>query len=211
MYADGKGVPENDVEAVKWYRKAAEQGHSHGQIALGYMYMLGEGVPKDVIRAYMWISLTEIMYAIDPTFRERTLIGDARFHLDMLSKFMTPAEITKAKTLAAEWWAEWWEKHNNMHGEGVVVPENDSQKVKVYREFAEQGDARSQYTLGVMYAKGTDLPVDNIKAYMWLLLAMMQGQETAAANLDIVRKRMTSAQIAKAQALAAEWREKHNN
>jgi uncharacterized protein len=26
MYANGEGVPENDAEAVKWYRKAADQG-----------------------------------------------------------------------------------------------------------------------------------------------------------------------------------------
>ena len=28
MYAKGDGVPENDAEAVKWYRKAADQGHA---------------------------------------------------------------------------------------------------------------------------------------------------------------------------------------
>ena len=27
MYANGEGVPENDAEAVRWYRLAAEQGH----------------------------------------------------------------------------------------------------------------------------------------------------------------------------------------
>jgi len=27
MYYKGHGVPENDAEAVKWYRKAAEQGN----------------------------------------------------------------------------------------------------------------------------------------------------------------------------------------
>ena len=27
MYARGEGVPENDAEAVKWYRLAAEQGN----------------------------------------------------------------------------------------------------------------------------------------------------------------------------------------
>ena len=27
MYDHGKGVLEDDKEAVKWYRKAAEQGH----------------------------------------------------------------------------------------------------------------------------------------------------------------------------------------
>ena len=26
IYANGRGVPENDAEAVKWYSKAAEQG-----------------------------------------------------------------------------------------------------------------------------------------------------------------------------------------
>ena len=26
MYDFGEGVPENDAEAVKWYRKAADQG-----------------------------------------------------------------------------------------------------------------------------------------------------------------------------------------
>ena len=31
-YDDGYSVPENDVEAVKWYRKAAEQGHAIAQI-----------------------------------------------------------------------------------------------------------------------------------------------------------------------------------
>ena len=29
IYDEGYGVPKNDVEAVKWYRKAAEQGHEN--------------------------------------------------------------------------------------------------------------------------------------------------------------------------------------
>ena len=35
MYAYGRGVPEDDTEAVKWYRKAAEQGHAEAQNSLG--------------------------------------------------------------------------------------------------------------------------------------------------------------------------------
>jgi len=34
MYSHGSGVPENKVEAVKWYRKAAEQGDSDAKQAL---------------------------------------------------------------------------------------------------------------------------------------------------------------------------------
>ena len=28
MYLNGQGVPRDDIEAVKWYRKAAEQGNA---------------------------------------------------------------------------------------------------------------------------------------------------------------------------------------
>jgi TPR repeat protein len=35
MYHLGRGVPQNDKEAVKWYRKAAEHGHAKAQYGLG--------------------------------------------------------------------------------------------------------------------------------------------------------------------------------
>jgi TPR repeat protein len=37
MYAYGKGVRQDAAEAVKWYRKAAEQGDPHAQFILGSM------------------------------------------------------------------------------------------------------------------------------------------------------------------------------
>ena len=44
MYAKGLGVTKNDVEAVKWYKKAAEQGDANAQANLGLMYENGRGV-----------------------------------------------------------------------------------------------------------------------------------------------------------------------
>jgi len=69
---------------------------------------------------------------------------------------------------------------------------------------AEQGVAQAQYNLGVMYYNGEGVPVNNVKAYMWLSLAKAQGDETAVTGLDIVKKQMTPSQIAKAQALATD-------
>ena len=43
MYDEGEGVPENDAEAVKWYRLAAEQGDATAQTNLGVMYAIGAG------------------------------------------------------------------------------------------------------------------------------------------------------------------------
>ena len=45
MYANGEGVPEDDAEAVRWYRLAAEQGLASAQLNLRFMYANGEGVP----------------------------------------------------------------------------------------------------------------------------------------------------------------------
>ena len=45
--ASSDGIPLDYAEAVKWFRKAAGQGDSMAQYNLGYMYSLGNGVPKD--------------------------------------------------------------------------------------------------------------------------------------------------------------------
>ncbi len=57
MYANDEGVPENDIEAVKWYRRSAEQGHPGGQFNLGVKYGNGEGVPENDAEAVKWYRL----------------------------------------------------------------------------------------------------------------------------------------------------------
>ena len=57
MYFDGEGVPENNDEAVKWYRLAAEQGHAKSQHRLGRMYSTGEGVSENDAEAVKWYRL----------------------------------------------------------------------------------------------------------------------------------------------------------
>jgi len=57
MYANGEGVPENDAEAVKWFRLAAEQGMADAQYNLGVMYANGNGVPENDVEAVKWYRL----------------------------------------------------------------------------------------------------------------------------------------------------------
>jgi TPR repeat protein len=54
MYAFGMGVPENDAEAFKWYRKAADQGGAKAQFNVGNMYEFGDGVPENDAEAVKW-------------------------------------------------------------------------------------------------------------------------------------------------------------
>ncbi len=50
----GRGVEKDDAEAVKWYRKAADQGYALAQYNLGVMYANGRGVVKDDAEAVKW-------------------------------------------------------------------------------------------------------------------------------------------------------------
>ena len=56
-YDYGQGVPEDDTEAVRWYRLAAEQGLAEAQFNLGLKYATGKGVPEDDTEAVRWYRL----------------------------------------------------------------------------------------------------------------------------------------------------------
>jgi TPR repeat protein len=54
MFSQGRGVPQDYAEAVRWYRKAADQGYAKAQYNLGNMYWYGRGVPQDSAQAERW-------------------------------------------------------------------------------------------------------------------------------------------------------------
>jgi len=57
IYYDGEYAPQNYAEALKWYRKGAEQGGAYGancQFFIGSMYHEGKGVSQDYVEAEKW-------------------------------------------------------------------------------------------------------------------------------------------------------------
>ncbi|WP_308726487.1 tetratricopeptide repeat protein, partial [Haemophilus influenzae] len=56
MYYNGRGVKQDDFEAVKWFSKAAAQGDAIAQASLGNMYFEGRGVKQDDFEAMKWFS-----------------------------------------------------------------------------------------------------------------------------------------------------------
>ena len=91
MYDEGRGVPKNNQQAVKWYRLAAEQGHASAQYALGFMYANGEGVPEDKVLAYMWWNLAAA------NGHENASTGK-----DIITKRMTSSQIAEAQKLSRD-------------------------------------------------------------------------------------------------------------
>jgi TPR repeat protein len=55
VYFEGQGVKQDDKEAMKWYRRAADQGYADAQYNLGVMYGQGQGVEQDFKEAVKWL------------------------------------------------------------------------------------------------------------------------------------------------------------
>ena len=96
MYLNGAGVPQDYVEAVRWYRLAADQEVAGAQFSLGFMYATGEGVPQDDVQAHMWFNLAASRSTGED--RERAVRGR-----DLAADELTPDALNEAQRLAREW------------------------------------------------------------------------------------------------------------
>ncbi|MFM8234327.1 MAG: tetratricopeptide repeat protein, partial [Holophagaceae bacterium] len=92
MYDNGRGVPQDDVQAVKWYRLAADQGFAKAQFNLGGMYAKGQGVTQDYVQAHKWFNLAAAQGD-----------ADSERNRDQVAKQMTPQQIERAQALARNW------------------------------------------------------------------------------------------------------------
>lgn len=57
LYARGRGVSQDFIQAARWYRVAAEHGHALAQCNLGVLYEQGTGVVQSDEEASRWYRL----------------------------------------------------------------------------------------------------------------------------------------------------------
>jgi TPR repeat protein len=55
---NGEGVPKNLVEAAKYFKLSADQGHAAGQNNYGFALKYGEGVPKNLVESAKYLKLS---------------------------------------------------------------------------------------------------------------------------------------------------------
>ena len=127
LYDTGEGVPEDNAEAVRWYRLAAEQGLAEAQLNLGVMYDNGEGVPEDDAEAAQWYRMAaeqghpkaQLNMALQYITGEGLPVDHVRAYAwldlgaaggdpdagnvrDSLATAMTPKQIAEAQALSRE-------------------------------------------------------------------------------------------------------------
>ena len=91
-----------------------------------------------------------------------------------------------------------------MYDNGKGVLQDDQEAIKWYRLAAEQGDVDAQNNLAVMYEYGNGVLQDNTMAHMWYNIASANGDDESGEWRDEIAKKMTTAAIEKAQAMARE-------
>jgi hypothetical protein len=73
------------------------------------------------------------------------------------------------------------------------------------RRLADRGSIVAQFQMGVMYAKGQDVPVDLPQAYFWHALAASAGHESAAVWRDEIAKLLSGSELAAAADRLRRW------
>ncbi|HAY45856.1 MAG TPA: hypothetical protein DCY55_06180 [Gammaproteobacteria bacterium] len=92
MYYRGEGITQDYREAAKWFVVSAEQGNEGAQYYLGVIHYEGEGTPQDYKTAHMWWNLAAANGH-----------EGAKTNRDKVAETMTPADISEAQQMAADW------------------------------------------------------------------------------------------------------------
>jgi TPR repeat protein len=96
MYFSGHGVRQNNTEAARWFRAAADQGLADAQNNLALMYANGSGVVRDDIEAYKWLEIAATRTTGDDSRRST----DSRNRIAMR---LTAAQVEEAQKRARDW------------------------------------------------------------------------------------------------------------
>ena len=169
-YLEGDGVQQSYEEAVKWFRKAAEQGLAAAQYTLGLRYLNGQGVTLSHEEAVKW-------------FRKSAEQGFAAAQHNLGVMYLNGLGVSQSYEEAIKWFRKSAEQGfaaaqynlGVMYFEGQGVSQSYKKAVEWVRKAAEQGLAAAQNNLGVMYLNGQGVPQSDMDAARWFRKSAEQG------------------------------------
>ena len=180
----------NYSEAVRLYRKAAEQGHADAQFNLGYCYDNAIGVTQDNDKAIKW-------------YRKAAEKGCEGAYYNLFKCLfynkISDSTITKENIIEAEKWlrksaesgsAEMQFELGNFLCEFAYPGRVDNKEaIQWYQKSAKQGYIEAQYHLGMCYEWGIGIEKENLnEAAKWYRKAAEKGHEGAKAALEQLGK-----------------------
>ncbi len=193
-YLSGKGVPHVDeLEAVHWFEKAAEQDHVDAQYDLGLCYLNGSELVAERTRVkaeLAGVAMTKEGMAVNSftSAADRGHVG-AQYHLGLC--YLNGNGVAVNKEEAVRWFYKAVEQgHVNAqyhlalcyyNGNGVGV--NEKEAVYRFEKAAKQYHADAQYHLGLCCLNGEGVAKNEKEAVEWFKKAERQGNVNARAYL----------------------------
>ena len=176
------GVRRDYAEAVRWYRRSADQGHALGQAFLGFMYSNGRGVRQDAAEAARW-------------YRRSADQGHSLGQNNLGVLYRDGRGVSQNDTEAVRWFrlsADQGEALGQanlgfMYRDGRGVSQDYGEAVRWSRRSADQGEAGGQANLGWMHENGRGVQRDRVEAVRWYRRAAEQGYSWAQEQLDRLR------------------------
>lgn len=178
-YYEGNGVSESYEEAVKWYRKAAVQGHPVAMYRLGYCYEHGEGVSQSYEEAVIW-------------YGKAAYEGNMKAMCNLGYCYHNGHGVLQSYDEAIVWYRRAADKGDakamynlgHCYEYGYGVPQSYKEAVMWYRQAADKGNAAAMNNLGVCYKTGRGVSQSYEEATMWYRRAANKGLATAMRNLE---------------------------
>ena len=208
MYAFGIGTPINPVQAVAYFRKAADQGNPQGENGLGLACLgnlPGCGLEKDEAKAFEWFARAarqEYPYGL----RNLALcyaggFGVARDEGRALMNYRKAVATALAQLDQGDPGIPFL--LGVLYETGGGVEKDAVQAAAWYRKAADQGEPRSQVRLGLMYQQGLGVAKDPVQAARWFRAAADQGFPEGEFDLGVSLERGEG--LAKDAAEALAW------
>ncbi len=169
--------------ALSEFRPLAEQGNARAQRALGFMYSNGRGVPQDYAEAmrkrpHRRIWAGGYSEATSPA-RKTMTTPKAKFSgLALIAALCVGFTLGLTAPAGA----------GLKEGAAANIRGDYATAIREWRPLAEQGNAKAQFFLGVMYDKGQGVPQDYAKAAKWYSKAAEQGLAKAQLYLGYMYK-----------------------
>jgi hypothetical protein len=92
-------------KAFRLLKPLAEQGDAEAQALVGIFYAGGDGVPQNYVRAYAWLSIAAAQREAWCLVPCTPVTITSR--IDLITNFMTPAQIAEAQKLSRELWEKY--------------------------------------------------------------------------------------------------------
>lgn len=172
------------------------------QLAEAY-YLGRDGVEQNFTEAARW-------------YEKLAKQGDIRAQTTMGLMYSRGYGVKKDSQAAHRWWnfaaaqndpgAQYNLGLSFANGDGVA--QDYAKAAEWYNKAAGRGHVQAQHNLGMLYHESKPAR-DPVRAYFWVKVAALQGDDVAQDSLKIVRSGMNSAQVAEAETQADEWMKKN--